>query len=247
VSQGIASLVIDRASPVPLYFQVAQHLEQLIESGAYPAGTRLENEIVLAERLGLSRPTMRRAIEYLVDRGLLVRKRGVGTQVVQPKVRRPVELSSLYDDLRAAGREPRTDVLSFGVERPAGAVAEVLGLADGSEVCAVKRLRYTGAEPLVIMRNYMPVGLAGIDPESLRTRGLYELLRGAGVNLKIATQTIGGRAAKPNEARLLNEKPGAALLTMTRTTYDDTGRAVEYGSHLYRASRYTFELTLTTG
>jgi DNA-binding transcriptional MocR family regulator len=72
-----------------------------------PAGTRLENEIVLAEQLGLSRPTMRRAIEYLVDRGLLVRRRGVGTQVVQPKVRGPVELSSLYDDLRAAWREPR--------------------------------------------------------------------------------------------------------------------------------------------
>jgi hypothetical protein len=91
-----------------------------------PAGTRLENEIVLAEQLGLSRPTMRRAIEYLVDRGLLVRRRGVGTQVVQPKVRGPVELSSLYDDLRAAWREPRTDVLAFTVERPSKVVAEVV-------------------------------------------------------------------------------------------------------------------------
>lgn len=247
MGQGMPSLAIDRASPVPLYFQVAQHLEQLIESGAYPAGTRLENEIVLAEQLGLSRPTMRRAIEYLVDRGLLVRKRGVGTQVVQPKVRRPVELSSLYDDLRAAGREPRTDVLAFAVERPSKVVAEVLGLADGTEVYAVKRLRFTGNEPLVIMRNYLPVGLVALDADSLQARGLYELLRGSGIALKIAAQTIGGRAAKPNEARLLHEKPGAALLTMTRTTYDDTGRAVEYGSHVYRASRYTFELTLTTG
>lgn len=247
MSRGMPSLVVDRASPVPLYFQVAQHLEQLIESGAYPAGTRLENEIVLAEQLGLSRPTMRRAIEYLVDRGLLVRKRGVGTQVVQPKVRRPVELSSLYDDLRAAGRAPRTEVLSFGVERPSEVASDVLGLADGSEVYAIKRLRYTGDEPLVIMRNYVPVSMVTLDPESLRARGLYELLRSAGVTLKIATQTIGGRAAKANEARLLHEKAGAALLTMTRTTYDDTGRAVEYGSHLYRASRYTFELTLTTG
>ena len=67
------------------------------------------------------------------------------------------------------------------------------------------------------------------------------------MSLKIATQTIGGRAAEPAEARLLNESAGSPLLTMSRTTYDDTGRAVEYGSHLYRASRYTFELTLTTG
>ena len=95
---------VDRSSPVPLYFQVAQHLEHMIESGDLPMGTRLENETDLADQLGLSRPTMRRAIEYLVGRGLLVRKRGIGTQVVQAKVAREVELTSLYDDLAKAGR-----------------------------------------------------------------------------------------------------------------------------------------------
>ena len=97
---------VDRNSPVPLYFQVAQHLEQLIESGELAPGTRLENEIDLADRLRLSRPTMRRAIEYLVGRGLLVRKRGVGTQVVHAKVQRKVELTSLYDDLANTRRDP---------------------------------------------------------------------------------------------------------------------------------------------
>jgi DNA-binding GntR family transcriptional regulator len=247
VSRGIPQIAIDRASPVPLYFQVAQHLEQLIEQGEVPPGTQLENEIVLAEQLGLSRPTMRRAIEYLVDRGLLVRKRGVGTQVVQPKVRRPVELSSLYDDLRSAGKQPRTEVLSFGVEHPSEIVAEALGLRTDDEVYAIRRLRYTGDEPLSIMGNYVPVDLVDLTGEALRERGLYDLLRAAGVTLKIATQSIGGRAARAAEARLLNERPGAPLLTMTRTAYDETGRAVEYGSHVYRASRYTFELTLTTG
>nr|WP_281172703.1 GntR family transcriptional regulator [Jiangella gansuensis] len=246
VAEGIPQLVVDRTSPVPLYFQVAQHLEQLIESGAYPPGTRLDNEIMLADQLGLSRPTMRRAIEYLVDRGLLVRKRGVGTQVVQPKVRRPVELSSLYDDLRAAGKEPRTEILSFEVQEPSEVVAEALGLTTGGEVYAIRRLRYTGDEPLSIMSNFVPTELLRLDAASLAENGLYALIRNAGVNLKIATQTIGGRAARAAEARLLAENAGAPLLTMTRIAYDDTGRAVEYGSHLYRASMYTFELTLTT-
>jgi hypothetical protein len=58
---------------------------------------------------------------------------------------------------------------------------------------------------------------------------------------------LGGRAARASEARRLGERAGAPLLTMTRTAYDETGRAVEYGSHLYRASRFTFELTLTSG
>ncbi|WP_166355717.1 GntR family transcriptional regulator [Phytoactinopolyspora limicola] len=247
MAEEVPQLVVDRSSPVPLYFQVAQHLEQLIESGAYPPGTRLDNEIVLADQLGLSRPTMRRAIEYLVDRGLLVRKRGVGTQVVQPKVRRPVELSSLFDDLRAAGRAPRTEVLRFEVEHPSEVVAETLGIGVDDEVYVIERLRFTGDEPLSIMHNYIPTALLRLSREALAEQGLYDIIRAAGVNLKIATQSIGGRAARASEARLLEERPGAPLLTMNRVAYDDTGRAVEYGSHIYRASRYTFELTLTTG
>ena len=74
---------VDRNSPVPLYFQVAQHLEQMIESGELPMGTQLDNEAHLAGQLGLSKPTMRRALEYLVGRGLLVRKRGIGTQLAR--------------------------------------------------------------------------------------------------------------------------------------------------------------------
>lgn len=247
MEQDIPHLVVDRSSPVPLYFQVAEHLEKLIESGQYAPGTRLENEVVLAERLGLSRPTMRRAIEYLVDRGLLVRKRGVGTQVVQPKVRRPVELSSLYDDLYSAGKRPRTDVLSFATEEPSELVAQALGVSLESKVYAFERLRYAGDEPLSIMRNWVPVDVVDLDADALRERGFYQILRTSGITLKIASESIGGRAARAAEARLLNEKPGAPLLTMTRTAYDETGRAVEYGSHVYRASLYTFEITLTSG
>src|ERR1700755_1759879 len=113
VNQPAPSLQVDRNSPVPLYFQVAQHLERLIESGALAAGSRLENEADLAQGLALSRPTWRRPIEYLVHRDLLIRKRGVGTQVVPAKVRRQVELTSLYDDLDKNQRAPSTQVLSF--------------------------------------------------------------------------------------------------------------------------------------
>src|SRR5262245_63001298 len=94
------SIVINRSSPVPLYFQVAEQLEQAIVDGELAPGDRIANEIALAGELGLSRPTMRQAIQLLVDKGLLVRKRGVGTQVVHGQIRRPVELTSLHDDLQ---------------------------------------------------------------------------------------------------------------------------------------------------
>jgi DNA-binding GntR family transcriptional regulator len=106
---------VDRTSPVPLYFQVASRLQELIEKGEIGVGARMENEVDLAERLGVSRPTTRRAMQYLVERGMLVRKRGVGTLVVHPKVRRPVQLSSLYDDLVNTDRRPRTEVLDLRV------------------------------------------------------------------------------------------------------------------------------------
>src|SRR3712207_5723926 len=100
---------IDRSSPTPLYFQLARAIEGAITGGSLPAGSRLENELVLAQQYGLSRPTVRRAVQELVDKGLLVRKRGVGTQVIQPHVRRSVELTSLYEDLVRSGGAPTTD------------------------------------------------------------------------------------------------------------------------------------------
>ena len=245
VDRTALPIQVDRNSPVPLYFQVAQRLEEMIESGELATGTRLENEIDLADRLGLSRPTMRKAIEYLVDRGLLVRKRGVGTQVVHAKVKRQVELTSLYDDLAKTHRDPSTRVISFRTEPAADALAIEFGIPEGTEVYVFERLRYADGEPLALMRNHVPVDLLRLTAEDLETAGLYNLLRANGINLRIAKQSIGARAATAAEARALGEAKGAPLLTMARAAYDDQGRAVEHGNHLYRASRYSFDLTLT--
>jgi DNA-binding GntR family transcriptional regulator len=235
---------LDRSSPVPLYFQVAQQLERAIETGVLAPGYRLDNEVQLAERFGLSRPTMRRAIQELVDKGLLVRKRGVGTQVVHGQVKRPVELSSLYDDLQRAGQRPSTTVLRFGPEPASDRVAAQLNIRPGDEVMRLVRLRFAADEPLAILRNWLPLDVASFDEAALAGRGLYELMRANGVHLRIAQQRIGARPATAEEADRLRERKGAPLLTMERTTYDDSGRAVEYGTHAYRASRYSFELTL---
>jgi DNA-binding GntR family transcriptional regulator len=245
VSRAAIPIRVDRTSPVPLYFQVAQHLEQMIESGELPMGTRLDNETDLAGQLGLSRPTMRRAIEYLVGRGLLVRRRGIGTQVVQAKVTREVELTSLYDDLAKTGRDPSTRVVSFGTEPACDSLAATLGIPAGTPVYVFERLRYAGAEPLALMRNHVPEQLIRLSAADLQTQGLYHLFRANGISLWIAKQAIGARAATAAEARALGEKKGAPLLTMERSAYDEQGRAVEHGHHVYRASRYRFDLTLT--
>ncbi|MGW2053263.1 GntR family transcriptional regulator [Streptomyces sp. NPDC001840] len=237
-------LSVDRTSPVPLYFQLSQQLEAAIERGRLAPGSLLGNEIDLAGRLGLSRPTVRQAIQSLVDKGLLVRRRGVGTQVVHSQVKRPLELSSLYDDLEAAGQRPATRVLRNILEPAAAEVAAALGVAEGTDVQLIERLRYAHDEPMAYLRNHLPAGLIECDTERLEATGLYRMMRSAGITLHSARQSIGARAATAEEGGLLAEAGGAPLLTMERITFDDTGRAVEFGSHIYRASRYAFEFQL---
>ncbi|WP_098245724.1 GntR family transcriptional regulator [Streptomyces formicae] len=238
-------LGVDRSSPVPLYFQLSQQLEAAIERGALTPGSLLGNEIELAGRLGLSRPTVRQAIQSLVDKGLLVRRRGVGTQVVHSQVKRPLELSSLFDDLEAAGQRPETRVLRNTVEPASAEVAAALGVGEGDEVHLIERLRLAHGEPMAYLSNHIPGGLLDLDTERLEATGLYRLMRAAGLTLHSARQSVGARAATAEEAeRLAEPGAGAPLLTMRRTTFDDTGRAVEFGSHVYRASRYSFEFQL---
>src|SRR6478736_4310733 len=237
------SVELDRSSPVPLYYQLAQAIEAAIRDGELAPGDRFENELALAKRLTLSRPTTRRAIQELVDKGLLVGKRGVGTQVVQNPVHRRVELTSLFDDLSRAGQEPTTKLLEYHVGPPDEDVARELSLAEGREVACIKRLRCANGEPLALMINYLPVEIAP-DAEELERSGLCPSLRGRGVHIRLASQRIGAKAASRSEAKLLDEKPGAPLLTMDRTAFDDSGRAVEFGTHCYRAARYYFDTTL---
>ncbi|MFS8200042.1 GntR family transcriptional regulator [Streptomyces sp. CWNU-52B] len=237
-------VTLDRGSPVPLYYQLAQQLESAIEQGALSPGDLLGNEVDIAARLGLSRPTVRQAIQSLVEKGLLVRRRGIGTQVVHSQVRRSLELTSLYDDLAAAGQGPATRVLRNEVESASAEVAAALGIPEGRDVIVLERLRSTHGDPVAHLCNYLPASLLALDTERLEATGLYRMMRAAGITLHSAHQTVGARSATSQEARLLDEPAGSALLTMRRTAYDDTGRAVEYGTHVYRASRYSFDFQL---
>lgn len=237
-------LTIDRSSPVPLYFQIAEQLRQAMEAGDLVPGTRLATEIDLAKYLGVSRPTMRKAMEHLLGKGLVVRQRGVGTRVVSPKVLRCLELSSLYDDLEHSGQHPTTEVLSNSIEGASAEIAEALAVDIGSPVLEIVRVRSAMDQPIAKMTNYLPAHRLTVTTQELRAYGLYQLMRRAGITLHSASQVIGARTATAAEARLLGERKGVALLTMQRTAFDDRQVIVEYGNHIYYASRYSFEMSL---
>lgn len=235
-------LQVDRSSPVPLYFQLAEQLIAAISQGTLEPGDQLENEVALADRLSLSRPTVRRAIQELVSRGLLLRRRGVGTTVANQVVHRRVDLTSLYDDLARDGRAPRTDVLSLDVNAVDERAALALGLPADALLVAMVRVRYTADSPLAVLRNWMPPAMADLSVEQLRADGLYALLRARGIRPAVARQSIGARTATAVERRLLRLARTDPVLTMTRHAYDAQGAPVEFGDHCYRADQYAVDV-----
>lgn len=235
---------LDRTGPVPLYFQVSTAIERAIRTGEIPPGARLENEIAIGQRLGLSRPTIRRAMEELVDKGLLVRRRGIGTQVVQGQVTRQVELTSLYEDLKSSHHEPGTVVLEHDTRPADSATAEALRVPLGSDVVHIRRQRSTDGVPVAVLTNFLPLDFADITTEQLEKKGLYEIMRARGVTIRVANQKIGARRAHGDEAALLDIDKGGPVLTMERVAFDSSGAAVEVGHHCYRPDMYSFETTL---
>lgn len=237
-------VVIDRASPVPLYHQLAQQLIGAVENGILKPGDPFENELALAERLDVSRPTVRRAIAELVNRGLLVRRRGVGTSVASQVIHRRDELTSLYDDMLRKGKEPTTKVLSLDPAMIDETAAKALGLPSDTPLLHVERLRCAGSTPTAVLRNWLPPKFNELTTDEFEHTSLYALLRARGGRPMIAHQTIGARRPEKHERALLEIPAGDPVLTMTRRAYDAAGTAVEYGDHSYRSDQYAFDVTL---
>jgi DNA-binding GntR family transcriptional regulator len=239
----LVDLRIDRGSPVPLYHQLAEQLSNAVREGQLEPGDPFENELAMCERLGLSRPTVRRAIQEMVDQGLLVRRRGVGTTVANRKVHRRFELSSLFDELKRAGRAPHTAVLELErVQEPRAATA--LDLPESTELLSILRLRLVEDKPLALLHNWLPREYFDLTREELEATGLYDALRTRGAKPVVARQSIGARMPTPAERRHLNLRGGQPVLTMTRMAFDVSGKAVEFGDHSYRAEDYALDMVV---
>lgn len=234
-------LNVDRGSPVPLYHQVAVQLIAAIEDGRMQPGDVLENEMSLVKRLQVSRPTVRRAIQEMVDQGLLIRRRGLGTRVANRKVHRKFELSSLYDELEREGRNPDTIVLAHQITVDERA-ALALDLPATTPLLSILRVRTAEGAPLAVLHNWLPPAHDDVSKEELERGGLYAALRQRGARPVVARQNIGARMPTAIERRHLQMRGTWPVLTMTRVAFDSAGIAVEFGDHCYRSESYTIDL-----
>lgn len=236
-------LVLNRNSAEPLYQQILAPISQLIKNGSLQPNQLLEDEISMAKRLNISRPTARRALQELVDSGLLIRRRGVGTRVTPSHVHRQLALTSLNDDLVKAGHATRTEVLKYQIHLATQEEVEFLNCDPDEELVTIQRLRWIDDHPLAILNNIIPSRIAPSLTE-LSHYGLYESFSHQGIVPISAVQTLGAKNASKAEADMLQIEPQTALFTMQRTAYDSQGKVIEHGNHVYDSQQYKMTFPL---
>ena len=222
-------------------------LRDRISGGALAAGERLPGEPDLATAYGVSRVTVRRALEQLVAEGLLERRPGVGTFVrVAPVLgSTTLDFSDVFSHLKEMGRRTEVRLLSFDYLVPAAAVAAALGLAPGERAQRAVRVRMLGDAPFSFLTTHVPERLGHTYSEAeLASQPLLALLERSGAVVGRARQSIGATLAGPEVAGLLQLEIGAPLLSLTRLVEDEAGRAVEHLHALYRPDRFSFEMQL---
>lgn len=225
----------------PLYRQLSQALSELIETGVLAPGSSLPAERDLALLTGMSRVTVRKAVQSLAQTGKVVQMQGSGTYVASQDVRLEQSmqhLSSFSDDMLRRGFTPRSVWLSRGLFPPTSEELMSLGLSVADQVARLSRLRLADGKPMAIERASLAASILS-DPEAVGD-SLYECLAAKGMRPVRAVQRITAANATPNDAEKLGVLAGAAVLRVERISYLASGRVVEFTRSLYRGDSYDF-------
>ncbi len=232
----------------PRYARLRQRIEQGIETGLLPANASLPAEREIASLTGLSRVTVRRAMQELVDRGLIVQRQGSGSFVTDgaPRVEQSLSrLTSFSEDMARRGLDSVSEWLGRGIFVPSPEEAVALALSAGDMVARLARLRRANGRPMAIERASLPIDILP-QPEHVG-RSLYDLLDANGNRPVRALQKISAINIGEEDAALLQVAPGMAGLRIERSSYLPSRRTIEFTRSIYRGDAYDFvaELKLT--
>lgn len=232
----------------PRYVQLRRRIEEGIETGLLEPDTPLPPERELAQMTALSRVTVRKAIQRLVDEGAVVQRQGSGSFVTGATSRVEQSLSrltSFTEDMARRGLSSTSTWLERGIFMPSPAEIVALGLAAGDSVARVYRLRLAGARPMALERASLPLHIL---PNPLEvTNSLYRTLEGRGMRPVRAIQKISAINLGTEDASFLGLAEGAAGLRIERTSYLAQGRVAEFTRSVYRGDAYDFVAELRLG
>lgn len=236
------------AASIPIYEQLANFIRLQVRGNIFKPGEKMIPENDLCEFLGISRTTVRQAMELLVGEGLIIRYRRKGSFIADAKMKR--NLNNLYnfsENMRQLGVVPSSRVLWQTVETASGEMAKKLSLPEANrKVFRLERLRCANGRPVMIERTYIPYYLCpGIEEEDFSTASLYQILSSRySMKLYHATETIAAVLLREEEAKLLGCRTKDAGYKITRISHLDTGFVYEYTKSITRADMCEFQMEL---
>lgn len=236
---------LDRNTPVPLYYQIYNILEENILSCEYKPGDHFSTEWELQEKFGVSRATIRKALDQLESSNYISRVTGKGIFISSVKLKIDLpELLSFSEEMKKRGMTPGTKLLDVELVEPPEYVKIPLSLADGDKTILVRRIRYGDNTPIVYSESFMPEN-TGLTISDNYSGSLYELIhQRSGRPVDHATHGIEARIAEEEVAKYLEIEEGFPLLAFRRTAYDAEGNPLVYEAGVARADKYSYEISL---
>ncbi len=239
---------VDHSSPVPYYAQVKEALREGIEHGTWKPGDQLPGEPELCTMFDVSRTVIRQALTELMYDGLIVRAKGKGTFVAEPKISENLvqKLTGFYQDMAEAGHPPISHVLKQQVIPANSKIAGFLKLPTGTPVLEIERLRFVMDEPIVLVTTYIPYArCADILQADLTRQSLYAFMeQQCGLVISRGHRTLEAVPANQREAELLQIEVGAPLMLLDSVSYLEDGTPIEYYHALHRGDRSRFQAEL---
>jgi GntR family transcriptional regulator len=228
---------------VPLYGKIEEVLASEIARGVLQPGDRLPSEDQLLTRFDVSRITVRRAIQNLIQRGMLEIRRGRGTYVLAPKISQDLtRLTGFVEDMAAHGRKASARVVSQDVVAADSTVARQLHIAKGTYVMRIERVRLADSIPMSLDETYLPLGIGKrIVRNDLRMKPIFTLLEEEfGIPLAEAEYVLEAAAASMHVAKALVVKEGSPTFRIERTSYTKMGQPIDYEVLYYRGDLIRF-------
>lgn len=234
-------------SETPLYLQLVSIFKRCIASGALKASDLIPTELELSEYFKISRSTVRQALGALEEEELIARRRGKGSFVTIPKLRRKLDnLYSFSKEMRAMGLEPKSRMIAFQIIKATPELIKVLQLSDGENVYKIIRVRLANNEPQLVETTYVPVRFySELTEKHLEQGSLYTILtEQAGIEPYFAKESYEPIILKKSEAALLNCKPGSTGFFIQRKSLTESGEPFEFTQSIMRGDRTRFEINL---
>jgi len=240
--------LVDDTLPTPLYHQIFLMLRERIVSGQLEPGALLDGEQEMAKQLGVSRITVKRALNELAARGLVNRQRGRGTTVAGRAVIPLVAgaFDTLVESLQRMGLQTEVQLLDVREQSAAGAIAQRLEIKADAKVQRAVRLRSLNGQPFSHLVNYIPLSIAErFSLDDLASTSMLTLLERAGAPAQEAEQWISAVSATSAIAAALDVSPGSPLLRVDRVMRGPRRKPVQFIEAHYRPDRFHYHFRTT--